>query len=235
MFLRPAIIFFTVICLSLPASGQAGPEEERLLRKLDSLSASQSPAAPFADLYFNTMINALQFFQNADDSSRECMRRLQACFTQSFFAAADSFESQKKVPASWQNYYADSSLSAIRHVLLGINAHINGDIWQALITSFSYEKLVRIRPLYFSYYHSLLDIYDSVYEEVYQANRTLRTLHTASAGLDKWYGKKLLHRWLKRQMNLACLFYSNNQLFRKKQAKLYRKMHRLDKAIVRHF
>ncbi|MBO9660158.1 MAG: hypothetical protein J7527_15165 [Chitinophagaceae bacterium] len=235
MFLRPAIIFFLIIFLSAPVSGQVSPAEKRLLQKLDSLSASQSPAAPFADLYFNTMINALQFFQNADDSARECMRRLQACFTQSFFAAADSFALQQKIPASWQNYYADTSLSAIRHVLLGINAHINGDIWQALITSFSYEKLIRIRPLYFSYYHSLLDIYDNVYEEIYHASRTLRTLHTASAGLDKWYGKKLLHRWLKRQMKLACLFYSNNQRFRKKQAKLHRKMHRLDKAILRHF
>ncbi|MET0461894.1 MAG: DUF5995 family protein [Chitinophagaceae bacterium] len=232
---RHLIIAPVLLLLSLQSLPQVSPEEIRILKKLDSLSTSTSPAAPFAGLYFTTMVNALQFFEKADDSSRTCIRILQARFTRSFFDAADSFAAKKKIPAAWEAYYADTSASVIRHVLFGINAHINGDIWQALITSFTSQDLMRIRPLYFSYYHSLLNVYDQVYDEVYRASSTLRFLHSATLGIDKWYGKKLLHRWLSRQMELACLYYSHPDRFSKKQKQLHRKMRRLNRAIVRHF
>jgi hypothetical protein len=232
---RLIILFSFLLLKSFQSPAQISPPELELLKKLDSLSASASPAAPFADLYFSTMINALHFFEKADDSSRACIRILQAKFAQSFFAAADSFALQKSLPESWQNYYNDTSMSALRHVLLGINAHINGDIWQSLISSFTYEKLIAIRPLYFSYYHGLLDVYDQVYDKVFSTNRSLRFLHSVSLGVDKWYGKRLLYRWLKRQMTLACLYYRSPDRFRKKHARLLRKMNRLDRAIKRHF
>jgi hypothetical protein len=228
-------ITFSLLLQSLQLHAQVSDGEMRTLKKLDSLSASASPAAPFADLYLLTMINSLQFFEKSDDSSRAFIRILQAQFTQSFFDAADSFYAAKQIPEVWKTYYADTSASVIRHVLFGINAHINGDIWKALITSFSYNDLIRIRPLYFSYYHRLLDIYDQVYREAYQASRSLRFLHSASRGVDKWYGKKLLHRWLNRQMNLACLYHSAPDRFNKKRSQLNRKMRRLNRAIARHF
>ncbi|MCG2616700.1 DUF5995 family protein [Terrimonas sp. NA20] len=229
------LIILLPLLQPLQSPAQVSTEELRVLKKLDSISASTSRAAPFAELYFNTMINSLQFFKTAEDSSRACIRSLQAQFTRSFFAAADSFAAQKEIPASWKTYYEDSSASGIRHVLLGINAHINGDIWPALITSFSYRELISFRPLYFSYYQSLLGIYDQVYDEVFRGSRSLRLLHSASIGADKWYGKKLLYRWLKRQMKLACLYYSKPDRFSKKLEQLHRKMQRLNRAIIRHF
>lgn len=231
-------VFFINSVTFLPArqlQAQVSAGELKLLHKLDSISASPNVSAYFADLYFVTMVNAIRFFENAHDTSRNEIRLMQAGFAQYFFAAADSFAQQKNSPSSWKNYYEDTSSSTLRHVLLGINAHINGDIWQVLAGSFSIEKLKEIKPLYYSYYRGLLDIYEQVYEAARDNSGTLRILHAASLGLDKWYGKKLLHRWLKRQMKLACLYHRDPGHFRKSLARLQRKMARLDKAIIRHF
>jgi hypothetical protein len=239
--MRDRLILFVLFAsslVSLPSvslRAQVSAGELNLLHKLDSVSASPSVSAYFADLYFVTMVNAIRFFEEARDSSRLSIRRMQAGFAAYFFAAADSFAQQKNIPEEWKAYYADTSTTDLRHVLLGINAHINGDIWQALAQSFSYKELKEIRPIYFSYYSGLLDIYEEVYEAAYSADRSVRLAHTLSLGLDKWYGKRLLHRWLRRQMKIACLFHHDDKRFRKRLKKLKRKMRRMDDAIIRHF
>lgn len=231
-------IFFTSTLICLPAASlraQVSAGELKLLHKLDSISASASVSAYFADLYFVTMVNSIRFFEDADDSSRLSIRRMQAGFAEYFFAAADSFKQQKKIPPEWQRFYADTSHTDLRHILMGINAHMNGDLWPVLAQSFSYKELKQICPLYFSYYHGLLDIYEDVYEAAYKKSPPLRFVHAISLGLDKWYGKKLLRRWLKRQMNIACLFYRDKKRFQRKVRKLNRRVKRMDEAIGRHF
>lgn len=239
--MRDRLIFFTLFAsflINLPSASlqaQVSAGELKLLHKLDSISASPSVSAYFADLYFVTMVNAIRFFEEVHDSSRLCIRRMQAGFAGYFFTAADSFAQQKNIPPEWQRYYADTSNTDLRHVLMGINAHINADVWQVLAQSFSYEELKRIRPMYFSYYHGLLEIYGEVYDAAYKVNGKLRFVHAVSLGLDKWYGKKLLRRWLKRQMDIACLFHHDQKKFQKKLKKLKRKVKRTDEAIRRHF
>jgi len=231
-------IFFASFLAGLPSSApqaQVSAGELKLLHKLDSISASPSVSAYFSDLYFVTMVNAIRFFEKAHDSSRYVIRCMQTGFAGFFFAAADSFVQQKSIPDAWQRYYADTTRTHLRHVLLGVNAHINGDIWQALARSFSYEELKKIRSLYFSYYHGLLDIYEDVYDAAYKINCSLRFAHAMSLGLDKWYGKKMLHRWLRRQMKIARLYYQSDKRFKKRLKKLGKRMRRIDEMIIHHF
>ncbi|MEI9810136.1 MAG: hypothetical protein WDO16_20965 [Bacteroidota bacterium] len=61
----------------------------------------------------------------------------------------------------------------------------------------------------------------------------MRLLHTFSFGLDELYGKILLKRWRKRQMQLAGLYFTDRSLFEKKRKKLQRKMDHLDQLIRR--
>ena len=239
--MRNPHLIFTIFINSLTifpaqrAQAQVTSGELKLLHKLDSISASTSASAYFADLYFITMVNGITFFEHTKHLSQKEIHQMQAGLAGNFFAAADSFAQKKQIPAPWKRYYDDTSASVLRHILLGVNAHINGDLWQALVQSFSYAELQTIKPLYYSYYHGLLDIYDDVYDAAYAGSRLLRVVHGATRGVDKWYGKKLLHRWLRRQMKLACLYYRLPDRFKKQLHRLQRKMYRLNRAIIHHF
>jgi hypothetical protein len=118
-------------------------------------------------------------------------------------------------------------------VLYGINAHINGDIWQALTNEFTLEELQQLKPSYFAYQKGLLKDYDSIYKFAYATSPRLRLFHLLSLGLDKWYGKVLLSRWRKRQMHLAELYFINEDRFRRKLKRVHRKMTRLNDNIRR--
>lgn len=217
------------------SQAQVSAGELKLLHKLDSISNSPSVSSYFAEIYFATMVNAIRFFAGMDDSSKKNIRLMELEFANYFFSSADAYAGKQEIPSSWQAYYADTSASPVRHLLLGVNAHINGDIWKALITSFSLEEMKALKPTYDSYYSGLLRIYEDVYQTVFSGSAALRAVHIASFGLDKWYGKILLRRWIKRQMTLACLYYSNPPRFRKKQKQLLRKMDRMNRLVRKHF
>jgi hypothetical protein len=217
------------------AQSQASAGELKLLHKLDSISNASSVSCYFADVYFVTMENAIQFFANADNSAKKNIRLMELRFANYFFSSAEAYANKQEIPSSWQAYYADTSSSPVRHLLLGVNAHINGDIWKALVASFSLEEIKALKPTYNSYYSGLLDIYEDVYQTAYAESRLLKTVHTACFGLDKWYGKILLHRWINRQLKLACLYYSNPTRFREKQKSLDRKMDRMNRLVKRYF
>lgn len=210
-------------------------EEIKLLHKLDSISKAPSVSRYFADLYFTAMVNAIRFFACADDTARKNIRQMEMQFSNYFISSAEAYTNKSAVPASWQAYYADTSASPVRHLLLGVNAHLNGDIWRALVSSFSLDEIKKLAPTYNSYYCGLLEIYEDVYREAFSRSTSLKLLHVTSLGLDKWYGKILLRRWLKRQLKLATWYYSHPARFQKKLKKLDGKMNRLNRLVTRHF
>jgi hypothetical protein len=210
-------------------------EEIKLLHKLDSISKAPSVSRYFADIYFTAMVNAIRFFACTDDTARKNIRQMEMQFSNYFISSAEAYANKSSIRASWQAYYADTSASPVRHLLLGVNAHLNGDIWRALVSSFSLDEIKALAPTYNSYYCGLLVIYEDVYQEALSQSTSLKLLHTASLGLDKWYGKILLRRWLKRQLKLATWYYSNPARFQKKVKKLDGKMNRLNRLVTRHF
>jgi hypothetical protein len=233
------VYFLFISSVTIPFNGhtqtQVSADEIKLLYKLDSISKASSVSSYFATVYFDAMENAVRFFASADDTARKNIRQMEKQFVNYFISSAEAFANRLAIPASWQAYYADTSASPLRHLLLGVNAHLNGDIWRALVSSFSLEEIKTLAPTYNSYYCGLLDIYEEVYREAFSRNRSLKLLHTASLGLDKWYGKILLRRWLKRQLRLATWYYSDPPRFQKKLKKLDGKMNRLNREITRHF
>jgi len=217
------------------AQDQISTDEIKLLHKLDSMSRTLAVSSYFATVYFDAMENAVRFFACADDTARKNIRQMEKQFVSYFISSAEAFANRSAISASWQAYYADTSASPVRHLLLGVNAHLNGDIWRALVSSFSLEEIKALAPVYNSYYCGLLDIYEEVYREAFSQSSSLKLLHTASLGLDKWYGKILLRRWLKRQLKLATWYYSDPSRFQKKSKRLDGKMNRLNRLVTRHF
>ncbi|MBL7740417.1 MAG: hypothetical protein JNK14_14465 [Chitinophagaceae bacterium] len=221
------------LLLSWQVDAQHTPQTVLLLCKLDSIRNSPSVARHFAGIYFETTAHAVSHFSSAEPAVQDMMGRMEWRFADYFFRSADASKNKTPVSREWMAYYSDNNASSLRYLLLGINAHINGDIWQALTTEFTKEELEKLKPHYFSYYTELLKEYRRVSEQAWAQSKKLRLLHTISFGMDKWYGKIMLKRWRKRQMNLAGLYFTNRSLFEKKLEQVRRKMIRLEHLIRR--
>lgn len=231
MSLRLCVIIFFFSCNSHPVPAQISDRSLTLLVRLDSIRQSSSVSKHFADIYFETTIGAVNYFSKADERVQQLMERLELQFASYFFRAAEAHREKENVPRPWQAYYQDSNAPSLRYILYGINAHINGDIWQALTSAFTAAEIEELKPWYFGYYRELQQEYEAVYRRALAQNKKLRFLHALTMGLDKAYGKIMLKRWRNRQMKLAVLYFNDRALFEKKIKKLQGKTRRLDRLI----
>ena len=218
--------------LPLLCASQVSDAEISLLHKLDSIKNSASISRHFAGLYFTTTSEAVDFFLNKEESVREFMQRLETRFAAYFFRSADAFTRGTVIPSEWKAYFSGSAFSSLQYQLLGINAHINGDIWQALTTEFSFQEILENKKYYFDFQKGLAREYRNFYISSVNSNATTRMLHGVSLGLDRLYGKIMLAKWRKRQMQLAILYYTDKDRLLKKLGKLKRKMDHLNQLIL---
>jgi hypothetical protein len=202
-----------------------------LLEKLDSISKTQSISRHFARLYYYTTVEAVNFFAGSEDETRGFMEKLEENFGDYFIRAAQAFENKQTIPVNWRYYYADTNRSAIQYLLLGANAHINGDIWKALTSGFSLQEIRAAKKEYFHFNKGLKKIYAAVYQAAIADSKKIRRLHRFSFGFDKLYGKLMLKKWRKRQMQLALCYFTDKKKFEKNKMILDRIMNHLDKLI----
>lgn len=228
------VLMLMISPFSINGYSQVSDIEISLLQKLDSVQQSNSIARHFAGLYFETTVRAVDFFEQKGQKAKNFIERLETRFAGYFFRSAEAFHKGTTIPAEWRTYFSDTSLSPLQYQLLGINAHINGDIWQALTAEFSWQEIQENKKSYFDFHKALIKQYQAFYERSVSTNATTRLLHAGTLGLDKWYGKMMLGRWRKRQMELARLHFTDTSGFDKKIARLRQKMIRLDRLVLRH-
>lgn len=228
-------VFLIIVFLYGPlrSPGQYNEKTAAILLKLDSLRNANSVSRYFAAIYFEATDNALSFFSKMDQRIQELTERCEARFASFFFLADDAYRNNRKVPAEWEAYYEDSTAPSLRYILFGINAHINGDLWRSIVTEFSAAEIAEFKHSYMKFNRELSRYYKKLYESAYDSSRKIRTIHHASFGLSKSYGKLLLYRWRKKQIRLAGLYYSDRALFERKLKKSRQKMSRLNNLIRR--
>jgi hypothetical protein len=202
-----------------------------VLVKLDSIRSSTSVSKHFASLYFDVTSDAITHFSNSKPSIQRLMGRLEIKFADYFFKAVYAQQNKTPMPREWKAYYCDTTAPGLCYILMGINAHINGDIWQALVNEFSQKEIGELKPAFLLYRKQLLKNYRDIYESASESGSRIKLLHALSFGFDKVYGKILLRLWRKRQMKLAELYYSNKSQFEKKLNRLSRKMDGLNELI----
>ncbi len=231
---RRAGFFLITRVFILPLSAQLPWDESMLLHKLDSASKASAPAKYFASIYFTTTEKAVRYYAEDSSAGKKLINRFEDNFADLYFCSAADYFSRRPVDDPWKNYYRDSLVKPVKFMLYGINAHINGDIWQALRQSFSLDELKAVRNDYFGFYRGLLLEYNEFYRQAYRESRTVRHLHLLTLGADKIYGRILLKRWRKRQMKLAFSFYTDKKKFENRLSKLNRKKDRIDRLILHH-
>jgi hypothetical protein len=109
--------------------------DARLLR----MPPEQSPQRVFLETYRRTTLAVGKAIDDAGFEDPEWVERWDVAFGDLYLAALDlDLEGSRDVPRPWRLAFdAPVSLPALRHVLLGINAHINYDLPQALLTVIS--------------------------------------------------------------------------------------------------
>jgi len=225
-----------IICILFfsNAAPQVSDEEIRLLQQLDSTARSPSKARHFTRLYSETTAEAVLFFRKAGKKEKDFIRRLELSFAEYFFSAVEANQQGKDISAVWQMYFSDSYLKPLQYELLGINAHINGDIWQALITEFTLAEIRQNRRTYLRFQKGLNKIYNRFYSRANNTSQTTRMLGGVFIGFDRLYGKIMLLRWRKRQYRLATIWFTRPDEFNKKIRELDRKMNHINQLILRH-
>lgn len=225
------IIGFTELFWS-QCPAQISNEEIGLLRKLDSIQKSSSISKHFAELYFKTTVEAANFFLNSGKKEKDFINRLETRFGSFFFRSVEAESTETAIPEEWKAYFSSPDLSPVQYKLLGINAHINGDIWQALTAEFSLQELKENRESYLRFEKGLLKIYHDFYIESFEANSKIRLMSSISARMDKLYGKLLLNKWRKRQIELAMLYYTDKNKFCVRLQRLRQKMGHINHLIL---
>jgi hypothetical protein len=210
----------------------AGRNHCGLLQKLDSVQGSPLVSRHFAELYFNTTAKAVVYFSRANKPVRELMRRFEQRFACFFLTAANAYGQKEEIPPAWKTYFTDSSLSRLQYFLLGANAHINGDMWQAMTTEFSLQELKTFKNPYYRYNRKLKEALFFVYNTAFDTAPGIRLLHGLSVGFDRIFTRLMLVRWRKRQMKLSLLWFTDKEKFAVKFEGLQKKMAVLDKLVL---
>lgn len=94
--------------LKIKCGAQASNTEILLLEKLDSVRKSSSISKYFAELYFKTTVEAVNFFLNNNKKKKNFITRLETRFTSFFFRSVDAYNRWTDIPEEWNAYFAKS-------------------------------------------------------------------------------------------------------------------------------
>jgi len=229
------ILIFTFFLMLKAATlpGQPMPGENPVLKKLDSVKNSTSVAKHFAGLYYTSSVNLHSFISGSSFQDSGFVLRMESSFLLFFLEAAVADKNQKKVPEPWRVYFSHPALSELQFKLAGANAHINGDLWQALCHEFNSEEIKRNKKGFINLNPSFRNTYRMFFNDAAAANKKVAVIQKFSLGLGKWYGWLMMKRWRKRQVKLAILYYENPYRFVKKEKAISKKKQRIDRLILR--
>ena len=200
------LFFLLIACNSGRPCAQDNPLLLETLSQLDSLSKSSSPASHFGILHAVFLRSIEDRLQPEDSTMQQLFRRFVKAFTQFYLDANTSYQNREEISVkSWKAYFSDSDLQPIQYKLLGVNAHVNSDLWQVFTTSFSKEELRNFKGQFLLYKAPLNKVYKQVYREAVRSNKNLRLYSILTLGMYKYVGNYYLFKWRKRQIRLAML------------------------------
>jgi len=226
-------IILLVFTISFKSFSQQYLDSSGLIARLDSITMSGSQASHFADLYLQTTITADEYIQTLPPEAGQMMKKLEQGFAEYFFHAIDADKAGNGLPGVWENYFNGNKLSLLQLKLMGANAHINGDIWQALTSSFSLEEIKKLEPVYKRYSKTINKVFSDLFESAIRSDKRLRNLHLITLGLDKVYGKIMLQKWRNRQLRLAIFNFEHPKKFERLKKRIDIKKERIDRMIIK--
>lgn len=218
--------FFTliVLCVSLVSYPQE-VYNKPLIDSLTSITNTNTPSRHFAKLYLETILITNEHLVTQTDSIRQFVIGFETQFANYFFQAHQNYILNLPQDEIWKKYYSDTSLNELQFLFLGMNAHINGDMGNALKDIYDLSTLKKYTPNLLRFQRSIEDLYERIYLTG-KPFKKVKKLHILTLGFDKLIGRKLILKWRKRQVKLAISYYSNEKKYNKLRRKINRKMYK---------
>lgn len=106
----------------------------RMAAAAEALSAQQAPQRHFCGLYLRSTTAMAEELARGRFADPEWVGRLTLAFAGSYLDALEHWQAGQSVPLAWQlALQAPPGLSPLVHELIGLNAHLNHDLPQALL------------------------------------------------------------------------------------------------------
>jgi len=206
---------------------------QQVINRIDSIANTAGIASHFCKTYSRSMQNIRGQMKGMDSGAQIFIKRFEIRFAAYFLQPWNEYLRGTLSDTSvWNSYYSGKAVYAWQYVLLGVNAHVKGDMWKALVNEFSEKEMGQNKKLFISFQTSISKNYDVFFDELMAQNGYVRFINAFTKGLAKFTGEKVIAKWRRRQVKLAILFYSNAKKFRKKLAINNRKKQKNDKLIL---
>jgi len=220
------LVTYTITFFFFTASAQP-KYNAALLDTLQQIAKVNTPAKYFARLYYNAIAVTNNYAATQPDNVRKFIFGFESLFAPTFFRSYRDFINHQPQVFSWQRYYADTGLNELQYQFMGMNAHINGDMWLALKDKYCYDTLKTYQQSLLQFQNTLNNFFDSIYAASGKYKK-IKRLHTLTLGADKMIGRQMILHWRKRQERLALLFYSNPEKCARKAKRLKKRMAHYD-------
>jgi len=219
------LIAVTLLCCKATAQPKYNAN---LLDTLQHIAATSTPAKYFAQLYYNAIEITNTYAAQQPDSVREFIFGFESLFAPTFFMSYQNFVQHRPQVFSWQRYYDDTSLNELQYQFMGMNAHINGDMWLALKDKYCYDTLSKYKVALLKFQKTLNTFFDSIYTSSVRYKK-IKRLHQLTLGTDKMIGRQMILHWRKRQAQMALLFYGNPKKCGRKLRHIKKRMEHYDR------
>ena len=203
-------LFLTLILLTIIINGKSQPSHYSFyqLYQLDSIGRTESITRHFGKLYFDFLQLVEKQLKNADTATQRMVRNFEKVFAQFYIDACVAYKNHEQISLpAWRAYFADSTLESSQYKLLGVNAHLNGGLSEAIAGSYTPDEWSQVKQKYYLFNSCLDQTYQLLYKETVTTNKRAKILDILTLGLDKPMGKYYLYKWRKRQMRLTTHFF----------------------------
>ena len=207
---------------------------KQYMRKVDSIAGTNSLGNHFARIYRESMGNINVQLNQLDSAAQHFVKRFEISFIGYFLEAAYEFEKNGHLPADsvWSFYFSHPKAQSWQLTLIGVNAHINGDIWKGLVKNFREPEIRRYKKQLLNFQGSISKAYQPFFDDLMNQSSYLRFMNGFTKGSAKLYGEWLIYNWRLRQINLAMLYYQDPKKFKKRMKAIDRKRQKIDKVIL---
>ncbi|HMO33924.1 MAG TPA: DUF5995 family protein [Lacibacter sp.] len=213
-----------LVTLRLPAQY---PGAQAVYDTLAAIRQQPGISSHFAVLYTSTYARINAYAATQPAIKRDFLMQFQQSFGEWFLEAHYAYLHKKPIPWNWQRFFQYDTLQPLQYWFLGINAHINGDMHQTLLSTFHRDTLRNHRLTISEMRKSLRPFFDSLYYAPTEL-KNFRRLHRVTLGMDRMAFRHTFFSWRQRQLRMITLYGSNRQRYEKKLARLQRIMLRWD-------
>lgn len=219
----------------IPYQSVLSVSSQNHIHLIDSISKQPGITSPFCEAYSNSMLKISSRLEGLSQAEIHFIDKFLNRFALKFIESWKAWLDQK-IPASsnWNFFYKQQEAKPWQLVLLGVNAHINGDMWQALTDIFSPEELKENKNLFLSVQQTLDEVYQSFFKSLEEQEHFFKLINWLTLRIPEKFGCGLVYKWRKRQLKLAILQNSDPARFSRLLQKIRSKKQHIDLLIMNH-